>query len=384
MSEKDHDVTPWSDQLLPEEMKVEKTSDPLPDEDEVQETAWKEKDLFMAYLGDACCYRLLSHKEEIILVKQIREGRKRIRRMLSRLPGGVWDQVQVSRRGSFNRYTLIRQREDRLVQWLKAHRVPGLSDRRFKALLNEIHAGEAMMQQAREKLILANLKLVISIANQYRGLGLPLLDLIQEGNLGLMRAVESFDPDKGYRFSTYATSWIRQGISRAISDKARVVRLPIHVVEKYRRLARVAQTLAQEKGQKPTPEEVGRRASLPADRVETLLGMACDTVSLQVPVGGEETELGDFFADFHETSPVKYVEEMEKKEEVDKALHTLTPREEKIVRLRFGIGEGRDHTLDEIGKELSVTRERVRQIERDALKKLRSGGAKERLKSVVA
>ena len=368
-----------------EEMAFEEVPESPPEvEEEVQEVPRREKDPFKAYLEEVVGYRLLTHAEELALVRQLREGRKRISSALHRLPRRVWNFVHIRRRGAFHKATLAREREERLAQWVKTHRVTGLNARSMRLILKEIEVGEVMMQEARGKLIQANLRLVISIANRYRGLGLPLLDLIQEGNQGLMRAVERFDPEKGFKFSTYATSWIRQGISRAISDKARVVRLPIHVAERHQRLARLAHTLAQEKGRRPTSEEIASRASLQPDKVEASFEMAHDTISLQTPVGEEGTELSDFISDREKLSPLEFVEEEEKRKEVERALHNLTPREEKVIRLRFGIGERRDHSLEEVGRELSVTRERIRQIERDAIKKLRSGTARERLKTLVA
>jgi len=375
----------WIGNTVQEEMVFKEIPGPPPEvEEEVQEVPRREKDPFKAYLEEVLDYKLLTHTEELALVRQLQEGRKRISSALHRLPGKVWNFVHIRRRGAFHKATLVRECEERLAQWIKTHQVPGLTPQSMRLILKEIEVGEAMMQEARGKLIQANLRLVISIANRYRGLGLPLLDLIQEGNQGLMRAVEPFDPEKGYKFSTYATFWIRQGIRRAISDKARVVRLPIHVAERHQRLARLAHTLAQEKGRRPTSEEIASRASLQPDKVKASFEMAHDTISLQTPVGEEGTELSEFISDRGKLSPLEFVEEEEKRKEVERVLHNLTPREEKVIRLRFGIGERRDHSLEEVGRELSVTRERIRQIERDAIKKLRSGTERERLKTLVA
>jgi RNA polymerase primary sigma factor len=353
-------------------------------EEEFKEILWKEKDLFKAYLEQMGHYKLLAPVEELGLLRQIQEGRQRIRAALRRLPREVRDRVRVRRRGAFSKSTLVREHEEFLVQQIRTHGVPGLAPQRFRSILKEIKSGEAMIQEAREKLIQANLRLVVNIANGFKGLGLPFLDMIQEGNLGLMRAIERFDPDKGYKLSTYATYWIRQGISRAISDKSRVVRLPIHVTERRHRLTRLASALAREKGRKLTPEEIAAYTSMSPEKVRDLFEAANDIVSLQAPVGEEGTELGEFFMDLRELSPMECVEQKERGEKVSNILHALTPREERVIRLRFGIGEERDHTLEEIGEKLAVTRERVRQIERDAIRKLRSSKLGQRLKALVA
>jgi RNA polymerase primary sigma factor len=351
--------------------------------EEYKEIFWKEKDLFKAYLEQVVRHKLLTPAEELSLLRQIQEGRKRIRSALRKLPRNVRDQVRVRRRGAFHKSTLAREQEEFLVQQIRAHGVPGFTPQRLRLILKEVKSGETMIQKAKEKLIQTNLRLVINIANGFKGLGLPFLDLIQEGNLGLMRAIEHFDPDKGYKLSTYATYWIRQGISRAISDKSRVVRLPIHVTDRRHRLTRLAHTLAREKGRKPTSEELAAYTSMSPEKVRDIFEVAHDIISLQTPVGEEGTELGEFFADSTALSPMERVEQKERGEKVKKVLHTLTPREERVIRLRFGIGEERDHTLEEIGQKLAVTRERVRQIERDAIRKLKSRNVRQRLKALA-
>jgi RNA polymerase primary sigma factor len=354
------------------------------EEEEVNEIPRKEKDLFKAYLEQVGRYKLLTAAEEFDLLRKIQEGRKQVRSALRKLPREARGQLQARRRGAFHRSTLAREREEFLAQQVKIQSVPGLTSQRLRSILREIQSGEAVIQEAKEKLMLANLRLVISIANGLRGLGLPLLDLIQEGNLGLMRAIEHFDLNRGYRLSTYATYWIRQGMTRAISDKSRVVRLPVHVTERRHRLTRLALTLAHEKGRKPTYEEVAAHASVSPDKVRALFDVAQDIVSLQTPVGEEGTELGEFFMDSKESSPMERVEYKERGERVSEILHRLTPREEKVIRLRFGIKEEHDHTLEEIGQKLSVTRERVRQIERDAIRKLRRAKLGQQLRALLA
>jgi RNA polymerase primary sigma factor len=354
------------------------------EEGESTEIPWKEKDLFKVYLEQVGRYRLLNVSDEVGLLRQIQKGRRQVRSALRRLPPEVRKQVPIQRRGAFHQSTLTREREEFLAQQIKTHGVPGLAPERLESILNAIGSGEAMIQQAKEKLVQANLRLVISIANKFKELGLPLLDLIQEGNLGLMRAIDRFDPNKGYKLSTYATYWIRQGISRAISDKSRVVRLPVHVTERRQSLGRLAHALARERGRKPTTEEIAAHAAMSADQVRALFETVHEIISLQTPVGEEGAELGEFFTDLKEMSPMEYLEKKERGDKVNDILHVLTPREEKVIRLRFGIGEERDYTLEEIGQVLAVTRERVRQIERDAIRKLRSRKIKPRLKALEA
>jgi RNA polymerase primary sigma factor len=353
------------------------------EEGEVQEIPRKEKDLFKAYLEQVGRYKLLTPAEELDLLRRIQEGRRRVRSALRKLPREVRSQVSVRRKGAFHKSTLAREREEFLAQKVKMHGVPGHTPQRVRSILKEISSGEVMIREATEKLVQANLRLVISIANGFKSLGLPLLDLIQEGNMGLMRAIEHFDPNKGYRLSTYATYWIRQGMSRAISDKARVVRLPVHITERRHRLTQMARALAREKGRKPTSEEIAAHASMSPDKVRDLFDVAHDIISLQTPVGEEGTELGEFFTDPKGLSPMETAEHKERGEKVSNILHTLTPREEKVIRLRFGIEEEHDYTLEEIGQRLAVTRERVRQIERDAIRKLRRAKVGRQLRDLM-
>ena len=259
-----------------------------------------------------------------------------------------------------------------------------VSAEEIKDAVKHLDVAEEKVKRGKAELVEANLRLVVSIAKKYTNRGLQFLDLIQEGNIGLMKAVDKFEYKRGYKFSTYATWWIRQAITRAIADQARIIRIPVHMIETINKLIRTSRHLVQKLGREPTPEEIAERMDLPLDKVRKILKIAREPISLETPIGEEEdSHLGDFIEDKKAVSPLEAAIRYDLQRQINSALETLTPREEKVLRKRFGIGEATDHTLEEVGQDFEVTRERIRQIEAKALRKLRHPSRSKKLRSFV-
>jgi len=308
-------------------------------------------------------------------VDRIRDAEERVARLEQKLRRDVSDDYRKQVR------QMIRDQKQVLDQIQEEF---DARPEEIKRSLDTVIMGEAQAEQAKKELVEANLRLVVSIAKKYTNRGLQFLDLIQEGNIGLMKAVDKFEYKRGYKFSTYATWWIRQAITRAIADQARTIRIPVHMIETINKLIRTSRALVQELGREPTSEEIAKRMDIPVSKVRKVLKIAQEPISLETPIGEEEdSHLGDFIEDRSAVSPAENVINLNLKEQTDALLKTLTPREERVIKMRFGIGDGSEHTLEEVGQSFQVTRERIRQIEAKALRKLRHPSRSRKLKAFL-